>query len=587
MYFFSFIVTIVLAFYVHGLRGRVSELESRLSGQQAKRQTEESVVVPTENVVDENGVFVPEPPPGVAKAAPLPVEEGPTAVDRFVEWVREDFLVKLGAFLLLIAFGWFVSYAFANDWIGPIGRITLGLLAGIGFVIGGQFRIKNYTSQGGIFLVVGSTIILATVWAARGIYDFFTPLSALFIMFLPIAYTTLQSMIHNRKSLALASLILASIAPLLTASTDPTVSGLYTYLLIVVVGTLWVVYIKGWAELSFAALLVVSFYGFPMATYSNILGKGSSDTLLMFAFIFTGLFFMTNIASMIRSGTESVSRTQLITALGTGIYMTLWIYIAAAQEWQSLLFVSWMLVFSFGAFAVYRTLQNSAPFYIYGAISVALLGAATAAELNGAMLVIAFTLEVAAILLVAMYLTRNESIVRSISILFGIPILFSLPHLEPYRWSDGIVDSSTFAVATVMMALLIVGDILGNRSKGKGLPKLQNTAIVLTVVGGMYAVAFVWLALHGIMNYDVATMLSLIIYTVFGVSFSVYGRKIESAALNASGTVLIGGVVARLLLVDVWEMELATRIIVFFVVGALLMATSFFAKREKTIIIEE
>jgi len=45
--------------------------------------------------------------------------------------------------LLLLALGWFVSYAFANNWIGPLGRITLGILFGlavVGMGMGGETR---------------------------------------------------------------------------------------------------------------------------------------------------------------------------------------------------------------------------------------------------------------------------------------------------------------------------------------------------------------------------------------------------------------------------------------------------------------
>jgi uncharacterized integral membrane protein len=38
-------------------------------------------------------------------------------------------------------------------------------------------------------------------------------------------------------------------------------------------------------------------------------------------------------------------------------------------------------------------------------------------------------------------------------------------------------------------------------------------------------------------------------------------------------------VIARLVLVDVWELELIMRIIAFFVIGVLLLATAFFNKR--------
>jgi hypothetical protein len=47
--------------------------------------------------------------------------EGASAGNRFFEWIKEDWLMKLGALLLLIGFGWLASYAFLHNWIGPHG----------------------------------------------------------------------------------------------------------------------------------------------------------------------------------------------------------------------------------------------------------------------------------------------------------------------------------------------------------------------------------------------------------------------------------------------------------------------------------
>ncbi len=128
---------------------------------------------------------------------------GPSASERFAAWIKEDWLLKLGALLLLIGFGWLATYAFLNNWIGPMGRIALGIIAGALFILLGWWRIQKYLHQGGVFLVLGSTTILLTTFAARQVYDFFTPFSALAIMFLSTAFVALASVKyrHNIKKL--------------------------------------------------------------------------------------------------------------------------------------------------------------------------------------------------------------------------------------------------------------------------------------------------------------------------------------------------------------------------------------------------
>lgn len=72
----------------------------------------------------------------VPKSATIPPTEptGPTASERFVAWLKEDWLMKLGAMLLLIGFGWLTTYAFLSNWIGPMGRIALGIVAPVLFL---------------------------------------------------------------------------------------------------------------------------------------------------------------------------------------------------------------------------------------------------------------------------------------------------------------------------------------------------------------------------------------------------------------------------------------------------------------------
>lgn len=121
--------------------------------------------------------------------------------ERFIDWLKEDWLLKLGAFILLIAFSSLTTYAFLNNWIGPIGRVVLGIIAGIIFLLIGYWRIKNYLIQGSVFLILGSMTILISLFAARVIYHFFTPLLALIIAFLTNAFVAITSINYRSRIL--------------------------------------------------------------------------------------------------------------------------------------------------------------------------------------------------------------------------------------------------------------------------------------------------------------------------------------------------------------------------------------------------
>ncbi|MGB5137335.1 MAG: DUF2339 domain-containing protein [Candidatus Zixiibacteriota bacterium] len=283
---------IILLVQLQNLRNRVGNLECQLHSQPLPT-TAQQFTHPSSHLSPQ-----PTPQPQPISAPSVPLGSGTTSADRFFNLVKDDWLLKLGAFLLLVGLSWLATYAFLNNWIGPMGRIALGLVAGAAFLILGTWRIKKYLHQGGIFLVLGSTTILVTIYAAREIYGFFTPASALLVMFLSTAFVALASVKYNSRSLALSGIILAGIAPVLTNSPVTDNVALFSYLFIVTLGVLWIVFLTGRRELTVAALILITIYSLPiwLGIYSPAL-----DTLLLISFAFAALFFVTNSIGIIRS----------------------------------------------------------------------------------------------------------------------------------------------------------------------------------------------------------------------------------------------------------------------------------------------
>jgi uncharacterized membrane protein len=582
----SFILAIVAFVWIYMLSKRVETLESKLNSFVPPTHSSSKVV--SENLSDQQishqvpavpvATLTPERIEEVRQQMGIPMNQEPDPFTRFIEWIRVDFMVKLGAFLLLCALGWFVSYAFMNNLIGEAGRIALGLIVGTCFLMLGYWRIRTQAHQGGIFTVLGSTTVLLTVYAARELYDFFTPLSALGLMLLSTAFVALVAVRFSSERLALAGLVLASIAPLFTNSPYPDVIERFTYLLVITFGSLWVVYLRGWSNLTFSALVVVFLHGLP---YLSGIKTGDQDVVLLFTFVFTAIFFVANILGLICNENEKNRTPHLLIAGGTGLYLILWILAVAQPEWQSLLFASWMLVFSVGSFIVYRVIKQPEAFYIYGATSIALLGAATASELSGPALIIAYTLEIGALVYGALVL-RKVNIASALSVLFIIPIMSSGVSLVSSDWRVGVFHESFFVLVVLMLTLGLVGGVLFHTVRRLGVTS-TSAETVLLVFSGMYAVALVWLVLHagGSLQYATATLYALLIYAIAGIGCFSEGRQTGNSTLRLVGGALIALVTARLLLYEVWNMELTGRIITFTIMGLLFLSTAFLRKSPK------
>lgn len=585
------VVICLIAFLLYRSQSssRVSELERNVqelkklleqpSNKAVPPQAHEPMLVPTPAEIAQSGYVTPivaqqtfVPQSLKAQSIPIPMQNTePDAASQFVDWLKQDFFMKLGAFLLLAAFGWFVSYAFMEGWIGEEGRITLGLIAGAAILAFGGWRIRSYEHQGAILIVLGQAVVLLTMTAGRELYSMFDPISTLGVILLTIVFVTFVSLRYDRKKLALANIIVAAIAPYFATLPTIGVGWHFAYLFVIVLGTLWVVYVTKWRELTFAALIIVALEAMPYLAHVD------NQIALLWVFVFVAVFFVTNLVSIVRVFGEALSPAHLYTAVGTALLLIVWIFGAAPEEFQSLLFIVWMLVFSLGAYLTFKITNDRAPFYVYGGTSVVLLAAATQAELSGSALTIAYTLEIAVLVGLGLYFRLPRNVVNTLTLLFFIPGMATLQNISSSNWNNGVLHEDFFTLAIFGLVLAVTGVAIHEYETRNG--GMENvTAQALITLGGVYGLILTWLIPHALFADDTAIMVALVTYTIIGLGM--YVQPPEHKTMRSVGAALIGLVVARLLFVDVWAMEIFERIVTFFMIGVLLMMTAFLRKGE-------
>ncbi len=568
------ILWIILPFMVFDLRSRVRRLEEALQGQEQGAPIRAAARAPAASVQTDIA-----PAFQSAPASSTSSQRSPQGPNAFETWLKEDWLLKLGGLLLLMGFGWLVTYAFMHNWIGPMGRIAFGLVCGTALLVLGTWRIKNYLHQGSVFLVIGSTVILITVFAARQYYSFFTPLTALALMFLSTAYIALVSVYHKNRALSIASIILAGVAPLLTNSGVPDYVGLFAYLLIVVLGTVWVVAATGQREVTLVALIMVALYSLPHLERSV-----QSQTLLLFAYAFAAIFYITNTVGILKLKDHDKKDIlpDIYTAALNGLFLLFWIMNVAPIEWRSLIISGWMVLFIVGAFVIFKATNKYEPFAVYAGVGVAMLAAATSAELHGSSLTIAYTIESAAISLIAYNVLGDRKIGERLTLLLIGPMFLSLQSIASPLWYNTVIHRDFFVLLVLAAVLLGLGVFYWMEQK-KATEKIPgHLRGFMLIAGSIYVYILVWQSLHAALSSDdLAVMLSLFVYTVVGLITYFYGRTLGSRNLGLYGGGLLGFVIARLFLVDVWNMAMSGRIITFFVIGILLMSTAFFGKKKK------
>lgn len=572
----EFIILIILLVPIFNLYGRVNKLENDLKDKVKDKVTN---VFMQSAVVNQPTVSQ---PIRVIEERIETITEETDEPNVFLDWLKEDWMLKLGGLLLIIGFGWFLSVTYVL--IGPGGRVALGIIAGTLFILLGYWRIRNYINQGGIFLVLGSTVILLTVFASRVAgpdYDFFTPLSALVVMFLSVAFVAIASVKYNSRALSLLSLILAGIVPLLTNAPASDHVGLFAYLFIVVLGAIWIVALNGQRELNTAALIMIAMYSAPHILTPSMFPLVNMNTLLLFAYAFSAVFFLTNTAGLLKLKDKEIV-PDLLTAAGNGVFLLVWIMNVAPKEWQSLIISAWMLIFIVGAFLIFKITQKSEPFYVYAGIGAMMLAAATAVELSGAALTIAYIIEITLGSLISYIILNDRKVSERVSLLLAVPMFFSVENMISHNWNNSVLHKDFFVLLLLSLTLLGLGLFFSNLAKEARDKDDNQLSMIWLVFGSAYAYILLWLSLHaGLEAKNTATIISLIIYTVIGIIFYFKGLSEENENFRIYGSILVGLVIARLLLVDVWSMEKTSRIVMFFILGALLVATAFLGKSNK------
>lgn len=583
----TFIIVVIFLVIVLSMRSQITALEDRVKKLEGETQStlapsETPSPTPVQSQPLQSFVTAPVEPQAASYTPDKPPYQQPIEYtpDAFTQWVKEDFFVKLGGLLILLALGWFVSYAFANNWIGEGGRIALGLSVGALFLVAGVWRMKVSVPQGSIFTVIGSTTMLLTVFAAQHLYSMFIPLVALMMMFATVVFVAFVSVRYSRQELAIAGLLMGALAPFLTAASSPELVGVLSYYLVLILGTLWVVYLTGWTSLTPMALLIISFITVPAMLSSR--ADADTDTLILFGFVYVTVFFVANLFSAIRRVDVSHHPSHLFTAVGTALYVVAIVNNLVSDHMQSLLLTAWALVFGVGSYVVYRYTAHHPTFYIYGGAALALIGVATAAELDGPMLTIAYIIEIGVLLWTAARLKVSDEIMVRLSFLYVIPVALSLASIVSTKWSTGVLHADLFVLVLLTLSLTAVGLSILERyyHSTERSEEMLNLSMTLMVVAGGYAATIVWLVTHALLTYDVASLFSLVLYTVVGLTLYVIGSAKGFKEVRLVGAIILGLVVIRLLMVDVWKMELVSRVITFVVIGVMLLSTALIKRHD-------
>lgn len=123
------------------------------------------------------------------------------------KFIGENLVSKIGIGILVLAIGFFVKYAIDNDWIGPVGRVSVGLLCG-GILAAVAHRLRlHYKAFSSVLIGGALAIFYFTITLAYHDYGLFSQTVAFIIMVVITGFAVVLSQLYNRQELAIIALI--------------------------------------------------------------------------------------------------------------------------------------------------------------------------------------------------------------------------------------------------------------------------------------------------------------------------------------------------------------------------------------------
>src|ERR1700723_280765 len=235
----------------------------------------------------------PAPVPQRAPALSSPISSAAAASHgdegNFEAVVAGRWLNYVGILALLFAVTFFLKYAFDNNWVGPRGRVGIGLLAGSILYPWSHHLLDRgykYFSEG--IAGLGAAVLYLSLWAGWHYYHIFSQDIAFMAMIAVTAVTLVVALGRNSERIAFLALLGGVITPMLVSTGANQEVTLFTYLTILGAGVLGIAWVRDWKSLppvQFLATLVY-FWGW----YSDFYRPYELATTVMFATVFFILF---------------------------------------------------------------------------------------------------------------------------------------------------------------------------------------------------------------------------------------------------------------------------------------------------------
>jgi uncharacterized membrane protein len=547
---------------------------------------------------------VPRPVPEATRTGSFKTEH--TQDERSLESrIGSQLFNRIGILAILIAAAWFLKLAIDNRWIGPLGRVLIGLLAGAALIAWSErFRSHGYLAFSYSLKAVGSGVLYLSLWAAFSLYHLIGSPVAFGAMILVTAFNAYLAWNQDAELLALYAIVGGFSTPLLIATGENHEIALFSYLLLLDIAVLTLLALKPWSRLLGAALAGTVFF-FLEWSFTFYTRDQFGTTALFLACFFLLFAFAPRLVCLRSRDDDALSawdRLALTVAplLNAGLgFLGFYLLLDSAasqwaQPWVAVAFAAFYLLLlrvPTGGLARGRTPALTA---LHLTIAVAFLTSAIPLKAHGRWLTIGWLAEGGALMWQA---ARTEvKLLRAFAV---ICLLLGLGALVLVNPPAGITPLLNERFATYLAAIGICAYAAWLAARAtpetEGYPPLfpalswpaiaasgmiaVNLLILLAVGWEIHSYWWYlnyrgdWRLMHDYRMYAQFTYSAF--FMIFGAALLGIGFWKRSAFLRWQALILLAVSIGKVFTVDLSELSQGYRILSFLGLGALLLAVSF------------
>jgi uncharacterized membrane protein len=505
----------------------------------------------------------------------------------FEEVVAGRWLNYVGILALLFAVTFFLKYAFDNNWVGPRGRVGIGLLAGSILYPWSHHLLDRgykYFSEG--IAGLGAAVLYLSLWAGWHYYHIFSQDIAFMAMIAVTAVTLVVALGRNSERIAFLALLGGVITPMLVSTGANQEVTLFTYLTILGTGVLGIAWLRDWKSLppvQFLATLVY-FWGW----YGDFYRPYELATTVMFATVFFILFAALPVVRSRRDGELSGLEAAIVLVNSLAYLVALRVMLWPENRWA---LTGAVLALAAVHLAAERMLPEKRGTEVrlarilYAGLALTFVTLAVPIRLDGNWITIAWAVQGAVLIwsgLRAQFAALRWAGLALFAIVAGRLALISIP-------ADTFLLNARFATFAISVACMALSCYFAATSDEELGEQESGAFVVTAIVANILALAALSLEVWdvfgrmpslGIDRGHAQELALSMLWLVWALGLLGAGFWKKSQAIRWQALVLLGVVIVKVFLFDLSFLEKFYRIVSFLLLGLALMLISFYYQRQ-------